>query len=52
MMVTGNDRDDPILSQAKCAGSQRLIHSILDTIRGKTVSLYECHRCGEHIWHE
>ena len=36
----------------KCADLQRLVHSFLDPTRGKTVALYECHRCGEHIWHE
>ncbi len=36
----------------KCADLQRLVHSFLDPTRGKTVALYECHRCGQHIWHE
>jgi hypothetical protein len=36
----------------KCAAWQRLVHSFLDSARGKTVRVYECHRCGEHIWYE
>lgn len=34
-----------------CAAFPRLLHSMLDPRRGKTVRLYEC-RCGERVWDE
>lgn len=61
--MAADDRDGSAASQIsdclhgrlhcpKCADLRRLVHSFLDPTRGKTVALYECRRCGEHIWHE
>jgi hypothetical protein len=61
-MMAADDQDSSAAPQAgdhhggrlcpKCAVWQRLVHSFLDSARGKTVRVYECHRCGEHIWYE
>jgi glutaredoxin len=34
-----------------CAALPRLLHAMLDTRRGRIVSLYQC-KCGERIWDE
>ncbi len=61
-MMTADDPDSSIPSQAldqgaqqrcpKCAAFQRHTLSFLDSTRGRTVSIYECRRCGERIWHD
>jgi CheY-like chemotaxis protein len=53
MMEAADDRGaGPPRWSATCAARQRLVYSFLDSTRGKTVRVYECQRCGEHIWYE
>jgi hypothetical protein len=42
-------QDDDIILCPTCASRPRLIISILDTRKGRTVRLFEC-RCGEVVW--
>jgi len=42
-------QDDDIVFCPTCTLRPRLIISILDTRKGRTVRMFEC-RCGEIVW--
>ncbi len=42
-------QDDDTFFCPTCASRPRLIISILDSRKGKTVRIFEC-RCGEIVW--
>jgi len=43
------NKDERIIFCPSCASNPDLIVSILDTLKGRTVRLFEC-SCGELIW--
>lgn len=48
--VAHDVREDDDVFCPICAVRTRLVRAFLDSREGKTVRMFECHKCGELVW--